>query len=75
LEENALSGLPGSDARKVALASLLLERTVARQSWIAERLSMRSAANVSQQVRRHRLKNPKLTANLQAYLHQSRYVD
>lgn len=68
LDENALSGLPGSDGRKVALASLLLERTVARQSWIAERLSMRSAANVSQQVRRHRLKNPELTAKLQAYL-------
>jgi len=68
LDEKALSGLPGSDARKAALASLLLERTVARQSWIAERLSMRSAANVSQQVRRHRRKNPKLTVKLQAYL-------
>ena len=68
LEENALSSLPGSDARKAALASLLLDRTVARQSWIAERLAMRSAANVSQQVRRHRIKNPKLPAKLKAYL-------
>jgi putative transposase len=68
LEENALGDLPGSDARKTALASLLLERTVARQSWIAERLAMRSAANVSQQVRRHRAKNPKLPAKLKAYL-------
>lgn len=68
LEESVLGGLPGSDVRKTALASLLLERTVARQSWIAERLAMRSAANVSQQVRRHRMKNPKLPAKLKAYL-------
>jgi hypothetical protein len=33
---------------------------VARQSWIAERLVMRSA-NVSQQVRRHRIRNPEIT--------------
>jgi REP-associated tyrosine transposase len=57
LEEGALGHLPSSDVRKTALASLLLERTVARQSWIAERLAMRSAANVSQQVRCHRTKN------------------
>jgi REP element-mobilizing transposase RayT len=69
LDENALSSLPGSDVRKAALARLLLDRTVARQSWIAERLAMRSAANVSQQVRRHRVKNPKLPAKLKAYLH------
>ena len=45
-----------------------MERTVACQSWIAERLAMRSAANVSQQVRRHRTKNPKLPPKLKAYL-------
>ena len=65
LEEGALGGIPGSDVRKAALASLLLERTVARQSWIADRLAMRSASNVSQQVRRQ---NPKLSATLNAYL-------
>jgi len=68
LAEEALGCLPGSDARKTALANLLLERTVARQSWIAERLVMRSAANVSQQVRRHRIRNPKLPPMLKAYL-------
>ena len=68
LEQSALGGLPGSDVRKTALASLLLERTVARQSWIAERLVMGSAANVSQQVRRHRIKDPKLPTKLKAYL-------
>lgn len=68
LKENALSHLPGSDLRKRALASLLMERTVARQSWIAERLAMRSAANVSQQVRRYRLEKPKLPAKLRTYI-------
>lgn len=75
LDENLLESLPGSDVRKIALASLLLERTVARQNWIAQQLAMRSAANVSQQVRRYRLTNPKLPAKLNAYLIQSRYVD
>ena len=69
LKESALGALPGSHVCKAALAQLLLERTVARQSWIAERLGMRSAANVSQQVRRHRQNNPKLPASLKAYLH------
>ena len=44
--------LPGSDARKVALARLLWERTTVRQGWIADQLGMGSAANVSQQIRR-----------------------
>lgn len=68
LDDEALGRLPGSDVRKTALANLLLERTVARQSWIADRLVMCSAANVSQQVRRHRIKNPKLPPRLKAYL-------
>jgi putative transposase len=68
LAEDGLDLLPGSDVRKTALANLLLERTVAQQSWIAERLAMRSAANVSQQVRRHRIKKPKLPPTLKAYL-------
>jgi putative transposase len=69
LDESALRLLPGSDLRKVALADLLLTRTVARQSWIAYRLAMHSAANVSQQVHRYRLKKkPKLPSQLKAYL-------
>ena len=47
-----LQPLPGSDARKVALAALLWERTTMSQAWIAEHLAMGSAANVSQQIRR-----------------------
>jgi REP element-mobilizing transposase RayT len=68
LEERTLAALPGSDVRKVALAELIVSRTVARQSWVAERLKMRSAANVSQQVRRHRKTQPKLPAKLQSYI-------
>ena len=52
--------------------NLVLERTVARQSWIAEKLAMRSAANVSQQVRRYRAKRPRLTAALKEYLQSVR---
>src|SRR3954466_11425049 len=68
LSTKELDSLPGSDVRKVALANLLLERTVARQRWIAEKLAMRSAANVSQQVHRYRAKRPSLTVALKQYL-------
>jgi putative transposase len=52
LAANDLAGLKGSDPRKLALAELLWKQTTVSQEWIAERLSMRSAANVSQQLRR-----------------------
>jgi hypothetical protein len=68
-EQGALGRLPGSELRKVALADLLLAHTVVRQSWVADRLAMCSAANVSQQVRRYRgKKKPKLPPRLKAYL-------
>jgi REP element-mobilizing transposase RayT len=47
-----LPGLKGSDPRKLALAELLWKRTTVSQEWIADKLAMRSAANVSQQLRR-----------------------
>jgi putative transposase len=72
LSAKELDSLPGSDVRKVTLANLLLERTVARQSWIAEKLAMRSAANVSQQVHRYRAKRPRLTAALKEFLRSVR---
>jgi putative transposase len=68
LSARELDSLPGSDVRKVALASLILERTLARQSWIADKLAMRSAANVSQQVRRYRARRSRLPAALREYL-------
>ena len=47
-----LAGLKGSDPRKLALAELLWKQTTVSQEWIAEKLSMRSVANVSQQLRK-----------------------
>jgi putative transposase len=47
-----LESVKGSDPRKVLLADLLWRRTVVSQEWLAEKLRMRSAANVSQQMRR-----------------------
>ena len=67
LSARELDSLPGSDVRKVALANLILERTVARQSWIADKLAMH-AANVSQQVHRYRARRSKLPAALKEYL-------
>ena len=76
LTTGELERVKGSDLRKVALARLLLERTTARQSWIAERLAMCSAANVSQQVRRHRAAGSRLPGELRQQLATvSRIVD
>jgi hypothetical protein len=47
-----LDELKGSDPRKLALAQLVWKRTCVSQEWIAHQLSMKSAANVSQQLRR-----------------------
>lgn len=44
--------LKGSDPRKLLLADLLWRRTTVTQEWLAEKLAMKSAANVSQQLRR-----------------------
>ncbi len=47
-----LARVKGSDPRKVLLADVLWRRTVVSQEWLAEKLEMKSAANVSQQLRR-----------------------
>lgn len=52
LTQDDLARTKGSDPRKLALADLLWSRTVVSQEWIARELAMRSAANVSQQLRR-----------------------
>lgn len=52
LAASDLQGMKGSDPRKLAIAELLWKRTTVSQEWISEKLSMRSAANVSQQLRR-----------------------
>ncbi|MEN3943014.1 transposase [Prosthecobacter sp. SYSU 5D2] len=52
LDEKDLATLKGSDIRKVALARLVWKKTTATQEWIARKLHMSSATNVSQQIRR-----------------------
>jgi putative transposase len=52
LRAQDLHTLKGSDPRKLMLADHLWRRTVVSQEWIAEKLAMKSAANVSQQLRR-----------------------
>jgi REP element-mobilizing transposase RayT len=52
LKPRSLAQVKGSDPRKVLLADLLWRRTVVSQEWLAEKLAMKSAANVSQQLRR-----------------------
>ena len=64
LTAGELKRSPGSDPRKVALARLLWERTTVSQGWIAERLRMGSAANVSQQIRRSRLGKKRMPPSL-----------
>ncbi len=54
LSEADLKMLPGSDRRKVEVATLLQKETTVSQSWIAARLSMGSPGNVSQQLFRRR---------------------
>jgi hypothetical protein len=68
LRAEELAGLPGSDPRKVALARLLWQRTTESQQWIAERLQMRSAANVSQQIRRQPVGTTTLPNALRVFL-------
>jgi len=52
LEAEEIRQLPGSDARKVEIAQTIWQLTTVSQGWLAQHLGMRSAANVSQQLRR-----------------------
>ena len=54
LSESDLKSLPGSDPRKVAIAESIHKNTTTPLGWTAERLQMKSAANVSQQLSRLR---------------------
>jgi len=53
LTRGELAALPGSDGRKAAVAKVIWEQTTVSQSWIAEKLFMKSPANASQQIRRY----------------------
>ncbi len=61
--EAELKASPGSQREKVLLAAVLCARTTLSQRWLAERLHMKSAANVSQQVRRA-LRHPAFQAKI-----------
>ncbi len=52
LDAVELRRLKGSDPRKVAIARVIRQRTTVSLGWIADHLSMRSAANASQQILR-----------------------
>lgn len=52
LKSPDLPRLKGSDARKVAIARVIWQNTSVQMGWIAEKLVMKSASNVSQQLRR-----------------------
>jgi REP element-mobilizing transposase RayT len=52
LAERELKELRGSDQRKVKIAQTVWRHTAVSQGWIAGRLQMRSAAHVSQLLRR-----------------------
>jgi hypothetical protein len=47
-----LAALKGSDARKAVIGRLIREKTTVSVGWIAERLTMKSAANASQRLHR-----------------------
>jgi REP element-mobilizing transposase RayT len=68
-----LPHMKGSAPQKLALAELLWKRTTVSQEWIAQKLAMRSAANVSQQLRRFdRTKaNAKLPPEMRRFLKEA----
>ena len=56
-----LENTPGSEPGKVAIAWAVHQRTAVTRSWTAQRLSMKSAVNVTQQIKR--MKTGKLIAS------------
>jgi hypothetical protein len=74
LDPLQLPSLKGSDPRKVAIARTIRQRTTVSMPWIAEELSMRSAANLSQQIRRKPEKDKSLPKELQRWIILSRVV-
>ncbi len=54
LQERDLAALPANEKRKVAIAGLVWRSTTVSQGWIAQRLKMRQAANVSLALHRNK---------------------
>lgn len=74
LTDDEVKWLPGSEARKVAIARVVWEQTTVDMKWLATHLHLRSAANASQQIRRHRHEAPALPKALRQWVVQSRNV-
>jgi len=68
LDALELGKLKGSDPRKVAIARVIRQRTTASMTWLGEHLSMRSATNVSQQIRRKPEAQKSLPKPLKAWI-------
>ena len=65
------TGIPAQKSPNRRFARVVWEQTTVDKKWLAEHLSLRSAANTSQQIRRH---PPKLAKALQQRALQSRNV-
>jgi putative transposase len=57
--QDDFAALPRGDCRRVAVAWALWRKTSLKQAWIAERLSLRSAGNVSERVRKSAMRPEK----------------
>jgi REP element-mobilizing transposase RayT len=68
LKEAELKTTVGSDPRKVAIAQAVHEKTAVARKWTAARLGMKSAMNVSQQIKRLRTGEIKLPREAKQWL-------
>ena len=68
LDPDGLRALKGSDARKVTIARVIRAQTTVSLGWIADHLAMRSAANVSQQIRRAQTSSRAVPKPLKAWV-------
>ena len=70
LKAEQSEAFPANERRKVGLARLVWRKTTVSQTWIAERLKMRNAANVSLALHRARPGHQGLPVELQKFLEQ-----
>jgi REP-associated tyrosine transposase len=68
LGKESLAALPANDARKVKLARLVWKKTTASPAWIAQRLGMHNAANVSLTLHRIKKRRKELPTELAEFI-------
>ena len=71
LTDEDLKKLHGTDPRKVAVARVVWERTTVGMPSLAVQLNLRSGANASQQIRRHRRQAPVHARKVRKWMVQS----